>query len=526
MSKHTSKPGESGSILNPSSNSFSEQKTASISTTAHRSHAATRVDSPVLPNDSTEQWKSRHTAATFPKLHAIVYQYIDLLVKLHPTSSYAQQWRRLMEPKGDSQPTMFKRMNWTQIGNCLDIKDFHQYCNFVSKCPGISEYLKLIVHKGAFEVITLKPWKNIESHLGNNDHQDQDPDTTSTISTTNTVRTDQRECHKNMEDFQQLLQEFIPLFTSYITANQDTQYARLCEEWLNQDLNEASTVEEVYTVCQLTTLEDFYFLLRLSPALKKYMKFRLEDNKIAYQIISNPTPPPRLPSPTITPSANLTAASTIQDENTWSIFYHISMLLIRSWQPEKQSSHAAYAWSAAIDDGLNDNTTWEQFHELFELTLFQNITTTSQTDPSLQNLSKYTSTNLQKSYTTEQYPVLTQLHHWRTIQLISWDRKYQMRTLPLCFNQSTKSQTVWNYPKKHTQRIRQKRAAKHTRWIRRRGIHTDPLTNISCYESMDHGSKSKVTSFLLWLDKMEILWLTPNEWLENSVIYSKMQHLR
>ncbi len=86
----------------------SDQKTLSTSTT-HRLHATARADSLIPTNDSNEQWMSRHTAASSPKLHATVYHYIDLLVKLHAQSAYAQ-WLHLTDPKLDG-PTMFKRMN-------------------------------------------------------------------------------------------------------------------------------------------------------------------------------------------------------------------------------------------------------------------------------------------------------------------------------------------------------------------------------------------------------------------------------
>jgi len=194
--------------------------------------------------------------------HTIVYQYINLLVKRHPKTLYAQQWSCLTDPKSDGQP-MFKWMNWTQMGICLDIKDFHQYCDFISKCPGIGECLKLIIHRGAFELTTLKLWKNIELIIGD-DPQDKDLELASTMSTTDKVMTDQRECVETQENYQQLLQDIIPLFKHYIKTNQEDQYARLGQEWLDQDLNKTSTNEDVQNTCEITGLEDLYFLLKFS----------------------------------------------------------------------------------------------------------------------------------------------------------------------------------------------------------------------------------------------------------------------
>ena len=363
MSKLPPRPGERESIMNLQSIPTSDQKTLSTSTT-HRSHVTARADSLIPTNDSNEQWMSRHTAASFPKLHATVYHYIDLLVKLHSQSVYAQQWLRLTDPNLDG-PTMFKRMNWTQMGNCLKIKDFHQYCDFVMRCPGIGEYLKLIVNKGAFELTTLKPWNSIEL---NQKKELQDIDATSTISNTDTIQLGQKECDESTEQIRLLLQQAVPLFQYYIKLFPNDQYARLCQEWFNNGLTEDSTINDLYTTCQLTTLEDLFFLLRLSPALKTYMSFHFEGNKIIYQVHSSL--PDLQPSPPTTPSSTLTVASTIQDSKTWVVFHRLIFPLVRSWGSEQQASHIAYAWNSAMDAGLTENSTWEDFQILFDIKNF------------------------------------------------------------------------------------------------------------------------------------------------------------
>jgi len=251
------------------------------------------------------------------------------------------------------------------MGNCLKIKDFHQYCDIVMRCPGIGEYLKLIVNKGAFELTTLKPWNSIEH---NQKKELQDIDATSTISNTDTIQLGQKECDESTEQIRLLLQQAVPLFQYYIKLFPNDQYARLCQEWFNNGLTEDSTINDLYTTCQLTTLEDLFFLLRLSPALKTYMSFHFEGNKIIYQVHSSL--PDLQPSPPTTPSSTLTVASTIQDSKTWVVFHRLIFPLVRSWGSEQQASHIAYAWNSAMDAGLTENSTWEDFQILFDIKNF------------------------------------------------------------------------------------------------------------------------------------------------------------
>lgn len=355
------------------------EATFTSSSTLHsdpRNQRSTRTASPMPNNDqeNTEQWKTRHTAATFPKLHGTVYQYIDLLVKQNPKSPYSQQWRRLTDSKQDSQ-SMFKRMNWTQIGNCLGIKDFHQYCEFVMKCPEIKTYLKLTVHKGAFELTTLKPWNSIDTasstEYKNIECSTQGETDSVSIATLDTIMEVRNTCDESSTKISELLSEVLPAFKNYIAKQPEDRYARLCQEWLDKGLKTTSTAEEIYKICELKNLEDFYYLLRLSPALKLSMNLQFIDNTIHYTVISTlKEVEPHQSSAILTPTAVISSTSKIDDAITWTNFHRKVMPIIVSWQPEKQRSHIAYAWHNAIQVGLTENSTWDEFQEYFEIDSF------------------------------------------------------------------------------------------------------------------------------------------------------------
>jgi hypothetical protein len=124
-------------------------------------------------------------------------------------------------------------------------------------------------------------------------------------------------------------------------------------------LETAADVPEVFHILHIASLQELYFLLKISPALKGKLNFYWEEEDLHYKTI-NPTDtqPPNIPPMSTLNSPTTTSANIISNDETWHEFHKMVLPLLQQWTTVASSNCIAYAWKEAIHNSVTQDTTW------------------------------------------------------------------------------------------------------------------------------------------------------------------------
>ena len=245
-------------------------------------------------------------------------------------------------------------MTWKQAQDCLGISDLAQYKDFVLQCPKIQDRIKIAYAKGIIDlgVIEQETYSAVKTKYNSEASNLQSSSNISSLTIVN--HTDI--CDETPEKFQTLLKLVIDSFYEYIEKFPNDPYSRICQEWFDKGLTVRSNPYIVYEICNLSNLEDFYFLLRISPPTKNKLTVNWVNNTIEYEVI--PQPEKVIIESPRTPSSS--PAQTISNVPTRQTFHRTIYPIIEEWIATSPQGHIAYAWSTAIDAGVNAQSSWSE----------------------------------------------------------------------------------------------------------------------------------------------------------------------
>jgi hypothetical protein len=237
--------------------------------TAPQQRTGTVTRSITAQAKTTEPWMYRYTVTTFDQLHAIIYPILHELamLKINEKSYFMKRWKQMTTR---DQLTMYPKMTWKQVQDCLGISYSGQYKDFFLQCPEIQVRIKIVYGKGGIDLGVIeqeplyanKPKYNSETSI----HQSFSTNSSITIVNHTGI------CDETPEKFKTLLKLVIDNFTDYIDKFSNDPYSRICQEWFDKALMETSNPSALYDICNFSTLEDLYFLIRISPPTKNRLK--------------------------------------------------------------------------------------------------------------------------------------------------------------------------------------------------------------------------------------------------------------
>jgi hypothetical protein len=273
---------------------------------------------------TTEPWMYRYTVSTFDQLHALIYPILHELamLEINVKSYFTKRWKQLTTC---DQLTLCPKMTWKQAQDCLGIFDLAQYKDFVLQCPKIQDRIKIAYAKGiiALGVIEQETYSGVKTKYNSEDSILQLSSNTSSLTIINHTYI----CDETPEKFQTLLKLVIDSFFEYIENFPNDPYSRICQEWFDKGLTVMSNPYIVYEICNLSNLEDLYFLLRISPPTKNKLTVNWVNNTIEYEVI--PQPEKVIIESPRTPSSS--PAQTISDVPTWQTFNRTIYPIIEEW---------------------------------------------------------------------------------------------------------------------------------------------------------------------------------------------------
>ena len=166
---------------------------------------------------------------------------------------------------------------------------------------------------------------------------------------------------KTSEDktIQDILHTVIPYLQEYSKTHQD-EYADLCDEWITNGLHPECTMEELKNICQITSQDDLYMLLKLSPAVQKYFTIYKIEGKIEItpnieEASTTDASPPEYDNPHMT--------LVLTDSGRGSLHKHVFQI-VTGWANTQKMNHLAMAWRSAVREVLSEQSTWTQAKHL------------------------------------------------------------------------------------------------------------------------------------------------------------------
>jgi hypothetical protein len=159
------------------------------------------------------------------------------------------------------------------------------------------------------------------------------------------------------EEFGHMMRNIIKAFKDYVEKLPQDEYSRTIIEWFNKGLHDNIKRSNIYHILDITSDEDLFMLLMLSPELKNHMQFTYDA---ANRCIKYSTPTYEQHDPET--QTHTKVKTPTQLEILHKHIYHI----LYDWvHPSKQHSrhYTAKVWRNAIQDSMSDNSTWRDIQQ-------------------------------------------------------------------------------------------------------------------------------------------------------------------
>jgi len=281
---------------------------------------------------------------TFDKLHLQLYSIVEyILKKTYCDHPFKLKWKELQDPT--IKYPLSENISWRSIKLLLDIEDLSQYRDFIVQCPSIENYIQLTNKaKNTVEFGILKPIME----TNDNEHKE--------MGTTLIPSIDKTSEDKTIQD---ILHTVIPYLQEYSETHQD-EYAYLCDEWITNGLHLECTMEELKNICQITSQDDLYMLLKLSLALQNYFTIDKIEGEIEItpnieEASTTDASPPEYDNPHMT--------LVLTDLGCSSLHKHVFQIVTKSANTQKMN-HLTMAWCLAVREGLSEQSTWTEAKHL------------------------------------------------------------------------------------------------------------------------------------------------------------------
>jgi len=296
----------------------------------------------------TEPWLTQYTAWTFNDLHAQVFRIIDYITQqsIYRDHPFTAKWRTLKDNVKNKYP-MTATTSWRNIKLLLQIEELSEYREFIIQCPVLETYVHMKAKgKSTIEFGIIRP---LETTNVINQEEEKN-------------KTDQRRnTEVDKHDMEAVLNTIIPALKRYIDRHDD-EYADLCDSWFDQGLTEKSTWENIKAICNIVSAEDFYMLLKVSPALQKGYNIQKEKGKISV-VHTHLTPE----ESEYDGEMMLTLVLSNAD---WEQLHKHVFQTVTKWANAQKLNHLAMAWRTAIREGLTENSTWDEATTLLLATTY------------------------------------------------------------------------------------------------------------------------------------------------------------
>jgi hypothetical protein len=327
------------------------------------------LTSTTMKNISNESEKGtgmiRYNITSFPTLHNEIYQIVDDIVEdshnlkeiTETEEIFIQKWKLLTSNLNPNRIT--QKMTWHQVQQSLNIKELSQYREFILQCPKIQQKAQLTSQRNALEFRVIpenSETERIEHSLdlsgGTKDNQENSH-----------TGTEFKICDGTPESLQELLRLIIPIWELYINNNSDTPYARMCHEWFQGGLTNTSQLEDICKICGLHSLQDLYFLLKLSLPLYDCLYTQWDGTKILYEWTPNKIPSEQVSLNHNNNDKNDTQTRIVSDPESWQKLHTMIYPYILTWS-QQDSGHLSIFWRNAINLGVTSRSTWNQLRDI------------------------------------------------------------------------------------------------------------------------------------------------------------------
>jgi hypothetical protein len=290
---------------------------------------ASRTPTPARDKSTTSTpWLQHFTPWTFDELHSQLYSIVEYILKnTYHDHPFKLKWKELQDPA--IKYPLSENISWRSIKLLLDMEDLSQYRDFIVQSPSIENYIQLTNKaKNTVEFGILKPI------METNDDEHKEMGTTLIPSIDKTSE------DKTIED---ILHTVIPYLQEYSKTHQD-EYADLCGEWITNGLHPECTMEELKNICQITSQDDLYMLLKLSPVLQKYFTIDKIEGKIEItpnieEASTTDASPPEYDNPHMT---------LVLTDSGWNSLHKHVFQIVTEWANTQKMNHLAMAWRSAV----------------------------------------------------------------------------------------------------------------------------------------------------------------------------------
>ncbi len=275
------------------------------------------------------------TMATFASFQGKIFPIVQHIVAqaLDADDPFHMKWMKIQAgPNPINANSSFRNLS-----KVLNITDLQAYCQFLSSCPHIQDYVTLYIdpeNKTGF-YFNIKEMDNKEkptltdSHAHNtqgfitntepmieavNDKpmdtmtQTIDGDTITTLSgnpdANDASATPFEVCYGNDKNFSILLAALWPSIIKFIQENLAHDHTKQWQVWMDQGLSEKSSLAHFKSLLATDTFEQIFLFLRDSPAVNYHFEL-IWNHKIHYRVW-----------PTVVSSDVLTAPDTVMELNT------------------------------------------------------------------------------------------------------------------------------------------------------------------------------------------------------------------
>jgi hypothetical protein len=346
---HTTRTGETANVdgtspLQPT------QKQPNRAPHTYTSTMQTRVSKePDLTHQPNKQpWLQIYTQWTFEQMHLQLYPIVENILKskLNREHPFQTKWRQL-QAAGNKYP-MTKNSSWRTIKLLLDIEDISQYRDFIGTCPMIEEYVYL----------KNKSKNQVEFGVLHTKKTENDPMDSNEINPMEILSTQEMVT----AHLKKLLTTFVNCLKKYMEEHDD-EYSELCQEWFDNGLHQENTMKDIQTICNISSQEDFYMLLKLSPALQEKYEVMKKDND-EIELIPKLQLEEEISIKNQNPEDTDHNFTTLLSNSDWSALHKQVFKPVTAWANTHTKNHLAMAWRSALRDGLTADTTWQEAKQL------------------------------------------------------------------------------------------------------------------------------------------------------------------